>query len=178
MPHKIMELYEKNKHRLMLGGIGKEEFSRNSEVIMQVLSVEENMEASSRRHSKLKKLDSSIDGSSEDVEISPKEHSDSPKGDHNNNNNSHTSSSRPVNMVDHRDALRNEGKHLTLKELCSPGKDEKIRLFCFVKMCVVDYKMFFDLNMLLLISKCVFRISKCVLIVVHFKICIDLKLFC
>lgn len=69
VPHKIMELYEKNKHRLLLGGIGKEEFSRNSEVILQVLSAEESMDASSKRYNKLNvDLTASVDDSSDDSE--------------------------------------------------------------------------------------------------------------
>lgn len=66
VPHKIMELYEKNKHRLLLGGIGKEEFSRNSEVILQVLSAEESMDASSKRYNKLK-VSTDMTASSEDL---------------------------------------------------------------------------------------------------------------
>lgn len=66
----LLQLYEKNKQKLMLGGIGKEEFSRNSsvrfnvclficfdgwcQVILQVLNAEERIEASKDRHNKLK----------------------------------------------------------------------------------------------------------------------------
>lgn len=47
---KIGELYEKYKNKLLKGGIEREEFSRNSEVIMKVLDFEEKHEASTKRY--------------------------------------------------------------------------------------------------------------------------------
>ncbi len=77
VPHKIMELYEKNKNKLLLGGIGKEEFSRNSEVILQVLSAEESIDKSAKRYNKIQALHLSVDDSSDDSDAlekpSPKE---------------------------------------------------------------------------------------------------------
>ncbi len=142
IPQKILDLYEKNKQRLMLGGIGKEEFSRNSEVILQVLQVEQNMDETAQRYSKLKKEDLSAkergsgnDGHGESGSpvatataaapahastlahmsaSAPELGGGAQKGSH-----------RSQKFIERRDSMKFEKKHKVLEELCAAGDPGK-----------------------------------------------------
>ena len=121
-------LYKQHAERLQRGGIEKHEFRRNSKAILQVLAIEEDMDASNRRNSRLSKPSAAMSESAEDAELaamlkrSPRietaEKSGlgaaeivSPRGE------------GWGNFVGRRGSLQIERKHPTLRDLCIRDQD-------------------------------------------------------